>query len=713
MSSQNFIRMEYMSDVYAADDPLTDDDAPEVSSQAIVPYPISTATDDSALCVGDIHEDKDNRPDDSALSVDDIREDKENQRCPGCAAVRHVDADFIEDEEKVVWDPRSIWCKKCKTVHRTVYSATQSLTLFVDYINSAENRDEWISNLMAYLCLLHEGNKNKITAPMIRTRVHSNRYQQLLLGMPCKKSTVIPYSDFVDNRLLWGRLADHEVVLTTITTNGKSEIGVYVPEPPMKPSMTLVTQTKQLLGIHRFLRVDDGTIYKDNAGEPTSAFASFTAPAASLAIVPAGSAGTKLDGKFWAYQAAARGCLMPLGSRDWQKEMKESYLRDPIKKIAGLMLEACHLGIESMEAKIARIANGLHAGKNFLRVYREYVKSKHKHCRLADLSVFLDPLIAYMKEENIVVAHSLLLLQFQGRFFTKLEKNDHRYKYLAPVIEYLCVENLDAVLAANVEEEKQALPGAKESDMFSPALWFRSMLLKGFEIVVGSWKITETITEDLELWAVDLQKMLEFLKRFGSVGVEGLAVLQLDAGTLLAPLNACLSAQDCDPKALTKAMSHLNSTKMKPVQVALQSQKDVYEKLRAAVAVVLTRSTQDDLGDNKATSAVNILSLPAMPFDRMQTKLDVDYRHMGNAELVVNMQVSGVLQESFSGIKECLALWSALRLSEMQDELSNWVVLFTREVVTADAILCCLQATAGKMDMVRDAIHSGFQREHS
>ena len=545
---------------------------------------------------------------------------QEHKACLGCARILGVSPCWLTLGDTMQWalpNGRGSWCKDCYTTHRTSFKSRTYLTDLHEWMktNPEEREMEWQLSRVAYLSLAFEGNLSKIEKPQVQQRVELMRWMSRVCCMSFAGHVVVPFEEAARVDSPYRSFAAQPSNLTTIFSEGGHRLGVLVPMNMSRGQagvMDRPTLPDEVLPLphQRFLMSTnpaDGSLVSELFQVSVPLGTAPESQAGPEAVVPRvdDRPRTRFEKRLDALSYACTAVLDTFTSDDW-KQTPESAFTNPVTKAAKLMQEARQVAPseEVLEAASAW-SEGLSAGKQFLKLYKNYEKSNHKAERLAGLLPHLQQFCAFLigPHGGRTVAPSLRQVILQATF---------RAETLEFASAAAACSNLvkNGLMSAWNLEGGQPSGGGKPGAAL-PEVWLRSMV---HDVVARDLLTLKTAAEHGErVWVLanDLSGVHDVLKEVSdTAGVFRPVVM--DTVAMMAVLSAW-KPDEVDVALLSDARTRLGSARLAPFKKALQ-ETDVGCEILMNMAKGLQASAQDQAGDEKLSSALTLLHSGREPF---------------------------------------------------------------------------------------------------
>jgi hypothetical protein len=397
-------------------------------------------------------------------------------------------------------------------------------------------------------------------------------------------------------------------------------------------------------------------------GEPTphaeSALALVSTPVVKT------TAETALDSQI----SVALAILQLWSSDDWTK-IKESCFTGVCGKFAGLVSTYTQTGVGEC-VKVAQTWDfGLGSVKRALKVNREWTKTKFKHSRLIEITDDFLKAEEFLVFAGIEVAPTMVVLCNRCRFFKAID-SDAELSIVHTALSDISEKTADAFKRHHSQN-----PWPAGVDKVNPDLWLKSLLTNALSFMWeplqqperASKKVLNIIYQDIRLVVGILENV--WRTKHG-----------LDVSGVLADMNAYKTCLACAlperanvPAAtdVTTALERLRSKELQGLYGLLQDCELGSQILESATGMV-TRGTEDSLGDSKITTAIDYLAEHGTPAF-IASDVHPDAFVIENFASIEDMKVVGILTESTTAAKEALMTWSPVRRLEKRWDLQQWV----------------------------------------
>ena len=101
----------------------------------------------------------------------------------------------------------------------------------------------------------------------------------------------------------------------------------------------------------------------------------------------------------------------------WAEKVEEATLTDPLGKLLAVISEAQMSGLETVMEPASELREALQRAKQFLRMYRDFVKAHMKHERAHTLLPHARRLLDYLASQKIKAGPTLITLVGKADFF--------------------------------------------------------------------------------------------------------------------------------------------------------------------------------------------------------------------------------------------------------------------------------------------------------
>jgi hypothetical protein len=535
------------------------------------------------------------------------------------------------------------------------------------------NQQAFESRLVSFLSLKREGH-DRITGVMVSDRIESMNFIFQMLGLPLEPSAVVLVEDiFSENSPCPDVRAVSGLSLTTIRTTSADRLGAFVPlgeiarsaefQRPLlattvgclRRCLSVTSATDVQLAVDRM-----GATVRLVVGEALAGSTSIVPwKAASAVIAPS----SKLESRMTAAIANAQALLANLNHENWGDLLKESAFTKPLNGFIAMHSEAVAVGDDRVADMTKTWLAGLQHGKNFLKMFREYGKSHHKHPKLVGLSQSLLPFSEFV--QDVKVSSSFVLLFLKVVFFDDQNKLEG-FKLVGPAFQLAIGKGL-----AGAFQKRETHPGASSRVVaprsVNPDVWLRSMLFKGLEISFGSMTV-DTFKEDRRIMMNDVGHTRGLLDKAWADHKSDISTLQQDLDAVSTILKVGEEPPVVSATEVESALRRLKTDAMKQLSQAIDEEPccGLLESASAFVA----RSAQDQCADKHSISAMNFLADERMP--SVSTDAEQCVLTLLNFELIKDMSVIDILTESIDGVNEATTMWSSIRLEESCSSLKAW-----------------------------------------
>ena len=309
----------------------------------------------------------------------------ERSSCCGCSRTCGVSPSYFDPSETVEWhreDGSGRWCAVCFRTWFNCFSHAVQLTYLPEWLEVAQNREEWQRHRLAMIMMRMENEGTKVVKKdLARTRSMDSVFR--LLGFPLAPHILVPLRDFYTRpefsalRLL--RKTELQGNLTTIWHESCPRLAVWVPTE--KVVMSGPCFNFEDLGIASL----SGNVWAGDAEERRMAeelagavegAAGTAAPTNQFQIVPLNVAAetslqdrSALGVKFALASDKTKNALALFGALDWAAA-KEPPLSGLIARWNNLLNEAAFEGREDLREQGAKFNQVLMHAKAWIKSYR-------------------------------------------------------------------------------------------------------------------------------------------------------------------------------------------------------------------------------------------------------------------------------------------------------------------------------------------------------
>ena len=354
---------------------------------------------------GPKEEDPEEGPDDEASfglqdAVDAGASEEAGKRCPGCDRCPITGREWHNSGLLIVWaapNQRGHWCKDCHTCWRTCYRAEHNLTLFSKYLRNPANKAAWQLRLVAFLSLVYEG-VERIGREKVEERVRLLQFVSKLTGAAITPSVVVPLAAAVEEQK--GATLEPSRLVTVTGGDGTRSVGVLRPTLQQEPRACEIPGL-QRVGVAHCISTDseqDLELLKSHFGVDVAIRPGDEKQPQQPSTQLARAAASKLTSKVQTMSREILPLLQTFQEPFWDA-MKESKFTAPVQKMSTAQTEAATLGDGAALAIAKDWAGGLTAGKQVLKLHREWAKTKYKDEKLLSMSACLPQFLKFLKEQ--------------------------------------------------------------------------------------------------------------------------------------------------------------------------------------------------------------------------------------------------------------------------------------------------------------------------
>lgn len=604
--------------------------------------------------------------------------------CLGCKRVYLSNTCWFEVGAEVGWafpKGRGAWCRECHSCWRTCFSHEHSLQLFGPWIRTATNNLKFQIHLMAHLSLVKEGIM-KVNLQMVADRITVTKYILGLLGMPLAPSVVVPIFD-LNEASLQAAVCDPNL-LVNMVIGGKQSLGLFVEQDLAASGGTILRPLNGFPCMPSWQLLNT-VLPKDSSAlaEHFGALAGevqFTVKKEEATLVIAQS---KTQVKFEALRCVVQPLLNQFKTALWTSA-KESSFTGYLAKISAVHAEASSQGDRDLISQAEAWIEGLSAGKQFLKLNRDYTKSTFKQPKLIAMGVHLQKFREFaLKEGQVVFYDTLELLWHKVVFFDTVARDPAEG---SPSLPLAC--GLQVIFAnglAKIFTVSGATPSASSSSgcaaTLSMSAWLRSPIFKVCCDSIMAMKPDEVDTAATALLA-DIDASLQLLQSKVEELPDLVEMIE-DHRDFATILRCTCNAAEALASDVGAALQKVNMLRFAPIKAALH-ESDAGKVLLSAATCALQLSAKDSCGDFKLSLASKILNDPRLP-SLMLTPEDGIDGCIQNFSLISGLGVIDILEESQAHVMESITLWSSARLEQQCGGLRTWlddvmkVVLFCDE----------------------------------
>ena len=643
------------------------------------------------------------------VELDQVKQECKDPRlakmepCLACKRVYLSNACWLEAGAAVQWafpKGRGAWCRECHSCWRTSFSHEHSLILFGPWIRTATNNLRFQMHLLAHLSLVKEGIM-KITLPMVSVRISSIKYTLGLLGMPLVPSVVVPIFD-LNEAGLHAAVCDPKL-LVNMRIGKNTCLGLFVEQdltasggsilrpvngvaclPPWQVLKTMLPEDSWALSEH----------FGAVAGEMQ-----FTMKKEDTDL---GIGHSKTQLRFQALRGLVQPLLNQFKTALWISA-KEASFTGYLAKIAGVHAEASGLGERDLISQAEAWTEGLSAGKMFLKLNRDYSKSKLQNTeKFLAMGVHLQKFREFaVKESQVSFYHTLELL------WHKVVFHESEARGLAEDSPKLAVTGGLQVIFANglskIFQGSSAIPSASSASggaaTLSMSAWLRSPIFQVCCESIMAIKADEVDKVATELLA-DIDASLQLLQS-KVAELPDLAEMIEDHRDLATILRCTCNVAETLASDVGAALQKVNMLRFAPIKTALV-ESDAGKAFLSAATCALQLSAKDSCGDVKLTLASKILHDDRLPSLVLTDEDDSD-GCIKNFSLISGLGIVDIFEESQTHVMEAITLWSSARLEQQAGGLRAWVHDVVKVVLFCDeALSLYLEATVdrGKLSVI-------------
>lgn len=627
-------------------------------------------------------------------------DDDAEKQCYGCGRICGVSRGYFGEAATVPWgahQSKGHWCKDCHTCWRTVFQKSHTLALFGKHIRKGEkaaaNFACWERHLIAYLSLVHDKN-SRITVGMVTDRMRTLDFVGALLGWSPKHSMVKLLED--------GNAPGFDVdpnALVTVRDGGRNRVGVLVPADFTRatPGAMSRAPTSLLLNNRTAIMADKPEdrqllFEKIGLGNSASAEHALVALDSSATLSPRL---TRFQARMEATKTASRMIIENFATDHWEA-VKESSLTNLLGKFGDFHSEAASHGHSEDAASALEWHSGLGSGKLFLRLHREYSKTKSKLEKFREFAQPLDDFVQFLVRMHIQPAPTFKLLWLRSLLHEAVATK----KTIGAGVTTALAHGLGETLS---EVERRA-PSAMAGVRFSGDAWLRSVLQRSFGErlqMIDNMGVAEGAKE----LTGDLKTTIALLQGDSRVSVLCAVAIE-DFGFVALTVEASLVPCPISPARVAEALRVLENNRLAGFLRPLTNTSFGKGVIDTATAVMQV-SEKDSAGDEALARAHSILMDARMPMLKVSSAplgATTPQIVVQNAGLILDMSIADMLQESLGCAIEALSLWTPGRVLEMNDKIIDWAKQVMKSLSFYDCALSlhleAVTTAAGAMQLL-------------
>jgi len=333
--------------------------------------------------------------------------------CGGCGRSQD-DCDWIDPTSKVQWalgHGRGQWCSACHATWRTCFQHATSLNFLPQWL-AAGNMESFQQHLIAYVSLVVEAKKDKLTFGMIHDRMVSFKWYHEFMCMSPRANVVVPLAEFLEVCSAWDTKSLSSDQLVTLAGKDGDTLAVcarreQTPGGSLQVERPIAEGQLMPFSDKKYVMVSPADVpllthFAKEVKVTSSALSSCTA------IVPVnhkdGSSPapkSRIARRLEEHVSKCKDIFAQFGTDRWETVI-ESSLTKHAQQLSYLQTECGQAGEDAeVVHRVNAYVGGISSGKLFLRRFRDYGKCRHKVPKLLDCTKPLADIIELLRSDGV------------------------------------------------------------------------------------------------------------------------------------------------------------------------------------------------------------------------------------------------------------------------------------------------------------------------